>query len=170
MCSSDLYVGYIHYHFLKAKTIAGMFYAAIFPQIHIPPVIFLVKPHFLHSLCQYIQSFFSLAATDDFADARHQQITCSNGFPMGNNFLGIVAGELYSLLKPEESLIIFHSGKVRFGDAHPEIDGKRALRVPASMYYPKLKKPSDVCYIHHVYDREKDTEDSGEPQHLPLLH
>ena len=87
-------------------------------------------------------------------------------FIPGNNFLGIVAGELYSLLKPEESLIIFHSGKVRFGDAHPEIDGKRALRVPASMYYPKLKKPSDVCYIHHVYDREKDTEDSGEPQQL----
>lgn len=27
-------------------------------------------------------------------------------FIPGNNFLGIVAGELYSLLKPEESLIM----------------------------------------------------------------
>lgn len=72
-------------------------------------------------------------------------------FIPGNNFLGIVASQLYkegSL----ESLNIFHSGKVRFGDAHPSIDGIRGLKVPASMYYPKLGSASEECYIHHLTD------------------
>ncbi|MDR3057358.1 MAG: hypothetical protein LBU84_04355 [Prevotella sp.] len=61
-------------------------------------------------------------------------------FIPGNNFLGIAAGQLYGTLKPEESLLLFHSGKVRFGDAHPEKDGKRTLRIPASFYKAKLDK------------------------------
>jgi hypothetical protein len=72
-------------------------------------------------------------------------------FIPGNNFLGIVAGMIYkegSL----ESLAMFHSGKVRFGDAHPSIDGVRGLKVPASMYYPKLASASEECYIHHLTD------------------
>lgn len=71
-------------------------------------------------------------------------------FIPGSNFLGIVASELYSRLKPEESLIIFHSGKVRFGDAHPSSGEMRGLKIPASMFYPKLKKVSDESYIHHL--------------------
>jgi hypothetical protein len=70
-------------------------------------------------------------------------------FIPGSNFLGIVAKELYADLKPEESLELFHSGKVRFGDAHPEKNGKRTLRVPASMYKSKLGKMEDGLYIHH---------------------
>lgn len=69
-------------------------------------------------------------------------------FIPGNNFLGIVANSLYKE-ESEESLLIFHSGKVRFGDAHPSYDNIRGLKVPASMYYPKLKKPSEELYIHH---------------------
>jgi hypothetical protein len=90
-------------------------------------------------------------------------------FIPGSNFLGIAASILYkdeekSIQAQEKQLSldacreIFHSGKVRFSDAHPEEDGKRALRIPASFYYPKLKKVSDICYIHHVYKKENDTE------------
>ena len=70
-------------------------------------------------------------------------------FIPGNNFLGIVAGEIYKEGSPE-SLELFHSGNVRFGDAHPSIDGIRGLKVPASMYYPKLASASEECYIHHL--------------------
>lgn len=76
-------------------------------------------------------------------------------FIPGNSFLGIVAGEMYkegSL----ESLELFHSSKVRFGDAHPSIDGIRGLKVPASMYYPKLGAASDECYIHHLTNHNSD--------------
>lgn len=69
-------------------------------------------------------------------------------FIPGNNFLGIVASSLYKD-ESEESLLIFHSGKVRFGDAHPALGNIRGLKVPAAMYYPKLKKPSEELYIHH---------------------
>lgn len=72
-------------------------------------------------------------------------------FIPGNNFLGIVAGEIYKEGSPE-SLELFHSGKVRFGDAHPSVDGIRGLKVPASMYYPKLASASEECYIHHLTD------------------
>ena len=72
-------------------------------------------------------------------------------FIPGNNFLGIVASEIY-VKGSDESLEIFHSGKVRFGDAHPSVDGIRGLKVPASMYYPKLASTSEECYIHHLTD------------------
>ena len=48
-------------------------------------------------------------------------------FIPGNCFLGIVAGTLYNTLsKPEEKNLLFHSGKVRFGDAHPNLKIGRA--------------------------------------------
>jgi len=74
-------------------------------------------------------------------------------FIPGNNFLGIVAKELYAD-GSVESLELFHSGKVRFGDAHPSVNGIRGLKVPASMYYPKLSSASKECYIHHLTDHD----------------
>lgn len=68
-------------------------------------------------------------------------------FIPGGNFLGIVAGQLYSSLSPQEALRMFHSGKVRFGDAHPSIEGFRSLKVPATMFYPKLEGPEERLYI-----------------------
>ncbi|GHT29225.1 hypothetical protein AGMMS49574_05360 [Bacteroidia bacterium] len=73
-------------------------------------------------------------------------------FIPGNNFLGIVAGQLYGTLKPEESLLLFHSGKVRFGDAHPEKDNKRALRIPASFYKAKLDKDEYKGNLHVAHE------------------
>ena len=72
-------------------------------------------------------------------------------FIPGNNFLGIVAGKLYGT---EDTWNIFHSGKVRFGDAHPANGKNRTIRIPASFYLPKLQqKESDEkkeYYIHHL--------------------
>lgn len=80
-------------------------------------------------------------------------------FIPGNCFLGIVAGRLYKD-GSAESLEMFHSSKVRFGDAHPSTDGIRGLKVPASMYYPKLGSASEECYIHHLTNHDsKDIRD-----------
>lgn len=76
-------------------------------------------------------------------------------FIPGNNFLGIVAGQIYQD-GSATSLDLFHSGKVRFGDAHPSVDGIRGLKVPASMYYPKLGSASEECYIHHLTNHQSE--------------
>lgn len=81
-------------------------------------------------------------------------------FIPGNNFLGIAAGKLYGdgALSNSDKLTMFHTGDVRFGDAHPAVGNERTLRVPACMYYPKLSKVTEECYIHQGYDRKKDDE------------
>ena len=85
-------------------------------------------------------------------------------FIPGNCFLGIVA-TCYDELK-EAAMELFHSGKVRFGDAHPACGEMRTLRIPASMYYPKLVGKSKL-YIHHLYKRELDKDGTdGMPQQL----
>ena len=70
-------------------------------------------------------------------------------FIPGNCFLGICASQLYDNIDAETSWKLFHSSKVRFGDAHLSLGAARGLKIPASMYYPKLQKPSEKCYIHH---------------------
>lgn len=69
-------------------------------------------------------------------------------FIPGSNFLGIVAGKLYETLPANEALEIFHSGHVRFGDAHPSLEGFRRLKVPAAIMQPKLKSDDNKNYIH----------------------
>ena len=67
-------------------------------------------------------------------------------FIPGNVFLGIVARHYDEF--GNDALEVFHSGKVRFGDAHPVpvgYAGKRSLHVPASLFYPKLKSASEEC-------------------------
>jgi len=65
-------------------------------------------------------------------------------FIPGSNFLGIAAQNLYKDKENDkydsELAEIFHSGKVRFGDAHPSMNGLRALMVPAVIASPKLQK------------------------------
>lgn len=67
-------------------------------------------------------------------------------FIPGSNFLGIVASN-YTEFTESEQLTVFHSSKVRFGDAHPILENKRALRTPASFQKPKIK--DETCYVHH---------------------
>lgn len=70
-------------------------------------------------------------------------------FIPGNNFLGIAAAQLYEKTD-ETAWCIFHSGHVRFGDAHPSTNNKRGLRIPASIFHPKLNGMETGCYIHHL--------------------
>ncbi|MDE6668213.1 MAG: hypothetical protein K2K26_00860 [Muribaculaceae bacterium] len=70
-------------------------------------------------------------------------------FIPGSNFLGIAAGALYSELEAKDAWTLFHSGKVRFGDANPSINNFRGLKVPAEMFYPKLSKPDKELYIRY---------------------
>lgn len=82
----------------------------------------------------------------------------------GSNFLGVAAGVLYPkdteknsadyAQRMAQALEIFHGRGVRFGDAHPASGNHRSLRVPASMYYPKLQKPEDGCYIMDMTDTD----------------
>lgn len=77
-------------------------------------------------------------------------------FIPGSNFLGVAASSLYNEVAPKDALLLFHSGKVRFGDAHPSQGAFRGLKVPASMYYPKLSSPDKELYIHHLIPSDKD--------------
>lgn len=86
-------------------------------------------------------------------------------FIPGSCFLGIVASQYDTLQKEGKAMEIFHSGKVRFGDAHPSIDGIRGLKVPAAMFHPKLKKASEVLYIHHrIKEEDLDSEEMRKNQ------
>lgn len=72
-------------------------------------------------------------------------------FIPGSCFLGIAASQLYKKYgECRKTIDLFHSNKVFFGDAHPSSDNMRGLKIPASMFYPKLKKPSEELYIHHL--------------------
>lgn len=74
-------------------------------------------------------------------------------FIPGSCFLGVVASQLYDEVSKEEAMALFHSSRVRFGDAHPSVDSKRALRVPASFFYAKGDTVQDACYIHHFIEK-----------------
>lgn len=60
----------------------------------------------------------------------------SLNFIPGSNFLGILASLIYND-DVEKSYTLFHSGKVRFGDAHIVCLKHRSLQIPFSWYYPK---------------------------------
>lgn len=70
-------------------------------------------------------------------------------FIPGSNFLGIVANKYQTFAEAGMAMEVFHSGNVRFGDAHPSNSDFRGLKVPASMFYPKLKNADEELYIHH---------------------
>lgn len=77
-------------------------------------------------------------------------------FIPGSNFLGIVASQLYNHLSKEQAWVLFHSGKCIFGDAHMMEDNKRSIKVPASLYYPKLSNDGKDIYVYHnIEDHRK---------------
>lgn len=95
------------------------------------------------------------------------QLQRSLDFIPGNTFLGIMARN-YDTYSKEQQMALFHNGAVRYGDAHPINSGGniRSLKIPASLYYPKLKGMEGGLYIHHIYNRSEDREDGGRPQQL----
>ena len=90
------------------------------------------------------------------------------GFIPGNVFLGIVAAG-YGQYTKAEQMTLFHSGKVRFGDAHPVFPGAkiRSFHVPTALFYPKKSGMKENFFIHHFYNRDDDhTGIGGGPQQL----
>jgi hypothetical protein len=80
-------------------------------------------------------------------------------FIPGSNFLGIAASSLY-VDTNAQNWEIFHSGNVRFGDAHPSLTNGafRGVKLPASYFYPKLSKPYEELYVHHkIQNPESET-------------
>lgn len=69
-------------------------------------------------------------------------------FIPGSNFLGVVAHEYDSF--GDEQITVFHSSKIKFGDAHPIVLNIRALRKPASFLNPKNNKENPATYVHHL--------------------
>lgn len=84
-------------------------------------------------------------------------------FIPGNVILGIAASKLYKETS-DESFTLFHSGKVRFGDAHPLINGQRALKVPASWYKKKNDKEENELYVHQGMPKEGLKDDNNPVQ------
>lgn len=74
-------------------------------------------------------------------------------FIPGGVFLGIAAAE-YNKFASQEQALLFHSGRVRFGDAHPATTNSqvRSLHIPAAFYYPKLAGLSSSCYLSYFHD------------------
>lgn len=71
-------------------------------------------------------------------------------FIPGNNLLGITAAH-YNEFSLDEAFEAFHSGRVRFGDAHPAGEnGYRSLRASASFFYPKLGTERKTLYNFHL--------------------
>lgn len=96
------------------------------------------------------------------SEGRHK---CIDYIP-GNNFLGIAANSIYTQEgESDRTFRIFHSGKVRFGDAHPAYytdnsqdpdSAIRSLKIPASFYYPKLETIFDRCFVYHSINQDDD--------------
>ncbi len=77
-------------------------------------------------------------------------------FIPGSNFLGIVAKSYDDFERNGLAYSIFHSGEVRFGDAHPYLNGERAIRVPASWFHKKGETltESPILIHGHIPDDE----------------
>lgn len=71
-------------------------------------------------------------------------------FIPGSNFLGMVAKN-YD--KFSNSFDIFHSGKVRFGDATLLVDNQELYKMPLSFFHPKLEEHR--VFHHHFLNGKK---------------
>jgi len=67
----------------------------------------------------------------------------------GSNFLGIVAKSYKEFKDKNIAYDIFHSGKVRFGDAHISNENKRSLKQPASWFFKKGDEDKKEIFLHH---------------------
>ncbi len=80
----------------------------------------------------------------------------------GSNFLGIVAGKLYSSLNQDEAYGIFHSGDVSFGDATISQNNAISYPMPFSLFMDKLNKEmGNPVYLHHSIDMENPPQEAG---------
>ncbi|MEA3452074.1 MAG: hypothetical protein U9Q83_09265, partial [Bacteroidota bacterium] len=92
-------------------------------------------------------------------------------FIPGSNFLGIVAKELYENTN-KETLDIFHSENVLFGDALISENSKLSYAMPFSLFQDKLENEitKNTVWVHHKlsdFEREKmPKHDNGDDRQL----
>lgn len=81
----------------------------------------------------------------------------------GSNFLGMAAGKLYEKLPLSESYLLFHSGKVRFGDATISIENMISYPFPNMLFMDKIKKNigTDPIYLDYLIDRKNPPKDEN---------
>ena len=100
-----------------------------------------------------IRSFFECTFLTDVvinATAATEGNNSSLDYIPGSGFLGIAARSYNDF--GEDAYVVFHSGKVRFGDAHIVLNGQRSLKVPASFFIAKGTSMSNnqEIYVHHT--------------------
>jgi hypothetical protein len=89
------------------------------------------------------------------SDVVISSVTATEGFNPsldyipGAKFLGIVAGKSYDENKAD-TLDLFHNGKVRFGNAYPQIAGQAGFPIPFSCFFEKGKSIIEPpIYLYH---------------------
>lgn len=84
--------------------------------------------------------------TDVIINVKSATVGCNKtlDFIPGSNFLGIVAS--YYSEFGNDALTVFHSGKIRFSDAHPANENGRSLKMPYTWQTPKT---GTKLYIHN---------------------
>lgn len=70
----------------------------------------------------------------------------------GASFLGMVAKNYDSFENPFE---VFHSGKVKFGEARPLFGNKPTYKTPFSFFNPKLDTDLEEVYNNHFVENEE---------------
>ena len=88
------------------------------------------------------------------ADANTEGNIMVHDYVPGSNFLGIVA-KAYDRFG-DRAFDVFHSGKIRFGDAHPVLGDEIALRPPLSWHFQKGTGATDGELFNLLWMSEKD--------------
>ena len=89
------------------------------------------------------------------------EVSESLDYLSGSAFMGIAANYLFKT-KPEDYDVFddIFSGKIRFLDAHPLIDGKRSFKIPLCLHKPKVKDDGEIYrFDGKPVQREENPED-----------
>ena len=79
-------------------------------------------------------------------------------FITGSSFLGMVAKNYDEFAKTFDTFDIFHSGKVRFGEATPYFENKTTYKVPFCFFAPKLDSDKKEVRNNHFIDYDNQAE------------
>ena len=79
-------------------------------------------------------------------------------FITGSSFLGMVAKNYDEFAKTFDTFDIFHSGKVRFGEATPYFENKTTYKVPFCFFSPKLDSDKKEVKNNHFIDYDNQAE------------
>ena len=96
-----------------------MRYCTVSSQIKVPPILLFIQLALLHPFLEDFKDLFSLAATNNLADLRHERVEGSYGFPVGVqlhveglDFLRIVVKENGSVVDFLSEVLFVLSGQV----------------------------------------------------------